>query len=70
MKLMSGNANLSLSKAIADYLELPLTDATVRRFADNEIFVEINENVRGEDMFIIQSTSHPVNDNDGTAHHD
>jgi ribose-phosphate pyrophosphokinase len=63
MKLMSGNANLPLSRAIADYLELPLTDATVRRFADNEIFVEINENVRGEDMFIIQSTSHPVNDN-------
>ena len=63
MKLISGNANLPLSRAIADYLELPLTDATVRRFADNEIFVEINENVRGEDMFIVQSTSHPVNDN-------
>ena len=63
MKLISGNANLPLSRAIADYLELPLTDATVRRFADNEIFVEINENVRGEDMFVIQSTSHPVNDN-------
>ena len=63
MKLISGNANLPLSRAIADYLELPLTDATVRRFADNEIFVEINENVRGEDIFVIQSTSHPVNDN-------
>jgi len=63
MKLVTGNSNLALAKAISDYLELPLTDCTVRRFADKEIFVEINENVRGEDVFIIQSTSFPANDN-------
>ena len=63
MKLVTGNSNLALAKAISEYLELPLTDATVRRFADKEIFVEINENVRGEDVFIIQSTSFPANDN-------
>jgi ribose-phosphate pyrophosphokinase len=63
MKLITGNSNLPLAKGIADYLGLPLTDASVRRFADNEIFVEIHENVRGEDMFVIQSTSHPANDN-------
>jgi ribose-phosphate pyrophosphokinase len=63
MKLMTGNSNLPLAKGIAEYMGLPLTDASVRRFADNEIFVEIHENVRGEDMFVIQSTSHPANDN-------
>ncbi|MBU1175057.1 MAG: ribose-phosphate diphosphokinase, partial [Alphaproteobacteria bacterium] len=63
MKLVTGNSNLALATSISDYLELPLTDATVRRFADKEIFVEINENVRGEDVFIIQSTSFPANDN-------
>ncbi|WP_347302450.1 ribose-phosphate pyrophosphokinase [Croceibacterium sp. TMG7-5b_MA50] len=63
MKILAGNANLPLARAIAGYLELPLTDATVRRFADEEIFVEINENVRGEDVFIVQSTSFPANDN-------
>jgi ribose-phosphate pyrophosphokinase len=63
MKLVTGNSNLALAKSISEYLELPLTDATVRRFADKEIFVEINENVRGEDVFIIQSTSFPANDN-------
>jgi ribose-phosphate pyrophosphokinase len=63
MKLITGNGNLPLAKGIADYLGLPLTDASVRRFADNEIFVEVHENVRGEDMFVIQSTSHPANDN-------
>ena len=63
MKLISGNANLPLARAISNYMELPLTDVSVRRFADDEIFVEIHENVRGEDMFIIQSTSYPVNDN-------
>ena len=63
MKLMTGNSNLPLAKGIADYMNLPLTNASVRRFADNEIFVEIHENVRGEDMFVIQSTSHPANDN-------
>jgi len=63
MKIMSGNANLPLARAIAGYLELPLTDASVRRFADEEIFVEIHENVRGEDVFVVQSTSYPANDN-------
>ena len=55
MKLITGNSNLPLAQAIAGYLELPLTDALVRRFADEEIFVEIQENVRGEDVFV-----HPV----------
>ncbi len=63
MKLMTGNSNLSLAKDIAAYLDLPLTNASVRRFADEEIFVEINENVRGEDVFVIQSTGAPANDN-------
>jgi ribose-phosphate pyrophosphokinase len=63
MKLLAGNSNLPLARSIADYLEMPLTDASVRRFADEEVFVEINENVRGEDVFVIQSTSYPANDN-------
>ena len=57
MKIMAGNSNLPLARAIAGYLELPLTDASVRRFADEEVFVEIHENVRGEDVFVVQSTS-------------
>jgi ribose-phosphate pyrophosphokinase len=63
MKLMSGNSNLPLVKAIADYLEMPVTEVSVRRFADEEVFVEIQENVRGEDVFVVQSTSYPANDN-------
>src|SRR5688500_7954480 len=63
MKLLAGNSNLPLSRSISEYLEMPLTQASVRRFADEEIFVEINENVRGEDVFVIQSTSYPANDN-------
>src|SRR5829696_6580934 len=63
MKLLAGNSNLSLARSIADYLEMSLTQASVRRFADEEIFVEINENVRGEDVFVVQSTSFPANDN-------
>lgn len=63
MKILSGNSNMPLARAIAAYLELPLTDASVRRFADEEIFVEIHENVRGEDVFVIQSTGYPANDN-------
>ena len=63
MKLLTGNANQPLARAIADYLELPLTQASVRRFADEEVFVEIHENVRGEDVFVIQSTGFPANDN-------
>lgn len=62
MKLMAGNSNLPLARAIAGYLEIPLTDASVRRFADEEIFIEIHENVRGEDVFLLQSTSYPAND--------
>ena len=52
MKLIAGNSNLPLARGIAGYLKMPLTDATVRRFADHEIFIEIHENVRGEDMFV------------------
>jgi ribose-phosphate pyrophosphokinase len=63
MKLMAGNSNLPLVKSIAAYLELPVTEASVRRFADEEVFVEIHENVRGEDVFVVQSTSYPANDN-------
>ena len=63
MKIMAGNSNLPLARAISAYLEMPLTDASVRRFADEEVFVEIHENVRGEDVFVVQSTSYPANDN-------
>jgi ribose-phosphate pyrophosphokinase len=63
MKLLAGNSNRTLATAIADFLDLPLTVAQVRRFADNEVFVAIEENVRGEDVFVIQSTSFPANDN-------
>ncbi len=63
MKLVAGNSNRPLAEAIAASLNIPLTKATVRRFSDNEIFVEIHENVRGEDVFVIQSTSSPANDN-------
>ncbi|HBC54294.1 MAG TPA: phosphoribosylpyrophosphate synthetase, partial [Alphaproteobacteria bacterium] len=62
MKLLSGNSNRPLAEAIGSYLNLPLTKASVRRFADMEVFVEIEENVRGEDVFVIQSTSYPAND--------
>ena len=63
MKLLAGNSNLALAQAIGDYLDLPLTKAQVRRFSDNEVFVRIEENVRGEDIFVVQSTSYPANDN-------
>ena len=63
MKLVTGNSNRPLAQAVASYLELPLTDCTVKRFADKEVYVEVHENVRGEDAFIIQSTSYPANDN-------
>ncbi|MBV8580131.1 MAG: ribose-phosphate pyrophosphokinase [Candidatus Eremiobacteraeota bacterium] len=63
MKLLTGNSNRPLAEAICAYLNLPLTKASVRRFSDMEIFVEIHENVRGEDVFVIQSTSYPANDN-------
>jgi ribose-phosphate pyrophosphokinase len=63
MKLVAGNSNRPLAHAIAAYLKTPLTQCLVRRFADMEIFVEVQENVRGEDIFVIQSTSYPANDN-------
>lgn len=63
MKLIAGNSNHQLAAAIALHLKLPLTKASIRRFKDAEIFVEIEENVRGEDVFVIQSTSSPTNDN-------
>jgi ribose-phosphate pyrophosphokinase len=62
MRLLAGNSNRALAEAIAQYLKLPMTKAVVRRFADMEVFVEVQENVRGEDMFVIQSTSYPAND--------
>jgi ribose-phosphate pyrophosphokinase len=62
MKLVAGNSNRALAGAIAAYLKTSLTQASVRRFADMEIFVEIQENVRGQDVFVIQSTSFPAND--------
>ncbi|HTK14682.1 MAG TPA: ribose-phosphate pyrophosphokinase [Xanthobacteraceae bacterium] len=62
IKLVAGNSNPALAQAISDYLKTPLTKASVRRFADMEIFVEIQENVRGADVFVIQSTSYPAND--------
>jgi ribose-phosphate pyrophosphokinase len=62
IKLVAGNSNPALASAIADYLGTTLTKAVVRRFADMEIFVEIRENVRGTDVFVIQSTSFPAND--------
>ncbi len=63
MKIVSGNSNKQLAEAIGAYLGLPLVKATVKRFNDMEVFVEIQENVRGQDMFIVQSTSFPTNDN-------
>ena len=63
MKLISCNANRPLAEAIADHLDCPLTDTEIKKFADDEIFVRINENVRGEDVFVIQSTSKPANGN-------
>lgn len=62
VKLVAGNSNPELARGIADWLKMPLTKASVRRFADNEVFVEIQENVRGSDVYIIQSTSFPTND--------
>lgn len=62
MKILTGNSNQPLAEAIAAYLNIPLTRASVKRFSDQEIFVEVHENVRGEDVFVIQSTSFPAND--------
>src|SRR5713226_5932703 len=62
LKLFSGNANRSLAEEIAQYLRVPLSDAEVSRFSDGEVFVKINENVRGADVFVVQPTCPPVND--------
>jgi ribose-phosphate pyrophosphokinase len=62
MKILACNSNRPLAEAISSYLDLPLTKASVRRFSDMEVFVEILENVRGEDVFVIQPTSYPAND--------
>jgi len=62
IKLVTGNSHPALSAAISAYLDVPMTKAIVRRFADMEIFVEIQENVRGSDVFVLQSTSYPAND--------
>ncbi len=63
MKLLAGNSNRPLAEAIAAFLNMPLVEATIRRFSDMEVFVEIHENMRGEDVFLIQSASYPANDN-------
>src|SRR4030081_1692211 len=63
MKILTCNSNRPLAEAISAYLGLSLTRASVRRFADMEVFVEIHENIRGEDVFVVQSTSYPANDN-------
>lgn len=63
MKILSGNSNRPLADAISAKLGIPLTEAAIRRFSDQEVFVEILENVRGEDVFVVQSTCYPANDN-------
>lgn len=63
MKIVAGNSNLPLALAIAKHVNQPIVDATIKRFADKEISVEIQENIRGEDVFVVQSTSYPANDN-------
>ncbi|HIE33168.1 MAG TPA: ribose-phosphate pyrophosphokinase, partial [Thermodesulfobacteriaceae bacterium] len=62
MKIFSGNSNPELAKKICEYLAVPLGHMEIRRFSDGEIFVEIKENVRGADVFVIQSTCPPVNE--------
>ena len=63
MKIIAGNSNLPLSKAVAEYLSMPIANASIRRFSDDEVYVEIKENIRGEDVFVIESTSYPANHN-------
>jgi len=63
MKLICGNSNRPLAEAISAHMRVPLAECNVRRFADEEVFVEIQENVRGDDVYVIQSTSYPANDN-------
>ena len=63
MKIIAGNSNLPLSSSVVEYLNINLAKASIRRFADEEVYVEIKENIRGEDVFVIESTSYPANDN-------
>lgn len=63
MKMIAGNSNRPLAEAVAAYLGMPIAEATIKRFSDMEVFVEIQENVRGQDVFVLQSTSYPANDN-------
>ena len=63
MKLLAGNSNLNLSKKISKYLKSKLVNSNIKRFSDGEVYVEINENIRGNSVFVIQSTSNPANDN-------
>ena len=63
MKLLAGNSSLNLSKKISKYLKSKLVDTNIKKFADGEVYVEINENIRGNSVFVIQSTSTPANDN-------
>ena len=63
MRIIAGNSNLPLSKSVSDYLGENLTNASIQRFADDEVYVEIKENIRGEDVFVVESLSHPANDN-------
>ena len=62
MRILAGNSNLPLAEAIAKQLDTPISKAVIKRFADSEVHVEIQENVRGEDVFVVQSTSNPAND--------
>ena len=63
MKLLTGNSNKHLSQKISKYLKTKLVNSNIRKFSDGEIYVEINENIRGNSVFVIQSTSTPANDN-------
>ena len=63
MKILSGTSNLKLSKDISKRLKLKLVNTNIKRFADGEIYIEINENIRGNSVFVVQSTSNPANDN-------
>ena len=63
MKVLAGTSNSKLSQDIAKQLKLKLVNSNIRRFADGEVYVEINENIRGNSIFVVQSTSNPANDN-------
>jgi ribose-phosphate pyrophosphokinase len=63
MRIIAGNSNLPLSESVAEYLGENLTNASITRFADDEVYVEIKENIRGEDVFVMESLSYPANDN-------